>query len=103
MVCGVYVWHLVCMRMCVCAYYLVCVYVCDIWCVCVAFGVCVRLMCVYVCIMYVCMYVCMYVFFRDCHLSFIFEKTKSINNDSIITTYVVKTVRLYISVTVSYR
>ena len=74
-------------------------YVC-VWhlvCVCVVFGVCVRLMCVYVC-----MYVCMYVFFRDCHLSFIFEKTKSINNDS-IATYAVKTVRLYISVTVSYR
>jgi len=76
---GVYVW------------YLVYVYVCEIWCVCVCkINVCV------------CMYVCIHVFFRDCHLSFIFEKTKSINNDS-IAKYAVKTVRLFISVTVSYR
>ena len=57
---------------------------------CVKFGVCV------------CMYVCIHVFFRDCHLSFIFDKTKSISNDS-IAAYAVKTVRLCISVTVSYR
>ena len=81
---GVYVWHLLYVYVCMCllfgvcmcikfgvfVWYLVYVYVCEIWCV------CVRLMCVYVCI---------HVFFRDCHLSFIFEKTKSINNDSIAT------------------